>query len=72
MTIPTATRCPLCGVFRDERTAVKLDPERCVVVSATVCDACRVKSNAASLAAWLKLSPMEREGAATKTERGGE
>lgn len=70
MTLPTATRCPLCGVCRDERTAVKLDPERCVVVSATVCDACRVKSNAATLAKWRGMSADEREGARTREERG--
>lgn len=68
--LPTATRCPLCGVCHDERTAENLDPERCVVVSATVCDACRAKSNAATLAAWRGMTPDERAGAKTREERG--
>lgn len=67
-----ATRCPIprCGRTFSESTGEQVDPEVARVVSATVCPECRAAANQASLAAWRKLTPMEREGARTREERG--
>lgn len=64
-----ATKCSLCPRTFADATGLPISPEVGNVVGHCVCDSCREKSNAASLAAWRKLTQHEREGAATREER---
>lgn len=65
-----STNCCRCPLALSDSSGEPIRPEISNPVGHFMCSSCRAKANAASLAAWRKLSPMEREGARTREERG--
>lgn len=65
-----AIRCATCRRIVSDRTGELLHPEADVaVVGADVCLSCKEKSRERVRAAWKRLAPDERAGAATREER---